>query len=128
MDSSGLGGGGIQVRISLPHFCARPLGRKHPPDAGARGLALPLPSRDLSFEALPVSDAPVQALGAQHANFNFDHIQPTIFNQLACLGTKWNCKRRRMRRASAAGKVSYRALAVCVDKLSRTTRTCPASG
>ena len=35
-----------------------------------------LPRGDLGFHVLSVVDAPVEALGAQHADFDLDHVQP----------------------------------------------------
>src|SRR4051794_15889192 len=51
-----------------------------------------------------------------------------MFSQLACLGVKWNSSRRRRRCASSAGKASWSAPGVWVERLSSTTRTRSACG
>jgi hypothetical protein len=61
----------------MSHLFARPLCGEHPLDAGTSGIALILPSGDLRFETFPLGNAAVQALRTQHADFNFDHVQPT---------------------------------------------------
>ena len=35
-----------------------------------------LPSIDLGDETVTVRDAPIQALAAQHADLDFDHVEP----------------------------------------------------
>ena len=46
-----------------------------------------------------------------------------MFSQLPCFGVKWNSSRLAIRRASAAGKASYRDAIRWVFRLSQTTRT-----
>src|SRR3974390_1142164 len=48
-----------------------------PIDAGAGGVSILLPFGDLGFEEVAFADAAVEALTVQHADFNFDHVQPT---------------------------------------------------
>jgi hypothetical protein len=65
-----------QARVGATHFGAGFLGCEHPFDAGSRGIALPFPGGDFGCEALVDGDAPVQALAAQHANLDLDHVEP----------------------------------------------------
>src|SRR5450759_3136809 len=47
-----------------------------PFDASARGIALSFPGSDLGYVFLLGGDAPVEALTAQHADLDLDHVQP----------------------------------------------------
>src|SRR5215471_7343278 len=62
--------------IGTGQLGASTLGREHPVDAGADSIALTLPSTDLGDEAVRVWEAPIQALAAQHADLDLDHIEP----------------------------------------------------
>ena len=65
-------------------------------------VALLFPGGDFGDEAIFFVNASVEALAAQDADFDFDHVQPT-----GVLGAvKWNSRRRKMRWASGAGKAS----------------------
>ena len=77
MSSSGLGEGLVGVGICTPHLLACLICGEHPGDAGAFGIATTLPGGDLGLETLALGDAAVQALGAENADFDFDHVQPT---------------------------------------------------
>jgi hypothetical protein len=50
--------------IGAGQLGASPLGREHPVDPGAFGVALMLPSSDLGDEMVTIWDAPIQALAA----------------------------------------------------------------
>jgi hypothetical protein len=69
--------GFVRGGICPSHLLARPLCREHPVDAGAFGIAPTLPGGDLGLETLALGDAAVEALGAQHADFDFDHVEPS---------------------------------------------------
>lgn len=56
---------------------ASTLGCEHPIDSGARFVALFFPGGDFGDEAAFFVNAPVEALAAQDADFDFDHVQPT---------------------------------------------------
>ena len=58
------------------HFGARFLGCEHPLNSGARSIALALPRSNFGYEVLLALDTPIQALAAQHANLDLDHVQP----------------------------------------------------
>ena len=60
-------------RIGAAQLGPSALSVKHPLDAGLGRVALSLPGVDLGNEPLTFADAPVQALAAQHADFDFDH-------------------------------------------------------
>jgi hypothetical protein len=51
-------------------------GGEHPIDAGACCIALALPGGDFGNEPLALGDAPVEALAAQHAEFDLNHVEP----------------------------------------------------
>lgn len=40
-------------------------------------VSLALPGFDLGDQAAAFADAPIEALAAQHADFDFDHVEPT---------------------------------------------------
>ena len=69
------------LRASLSHhsvsFGAGFVGCEHPFDAGAGGVSLSLPCGDFADKALGVVDSAVQALAAEHADLDLDHIEPT---------------------------------------------------
>jgi hypothetical protein len=50
---------------------------EHPIDSGARLVALFFLGGDFGDEAVFFVKAPVEALAAQDADFDFDHVQPT---------------------------------------------------
>jgi hypothetical protein len=50
---------------------------EHPFDAGSGGVSLALPCGDFADEALGAVDPAVEALAAQDADFDLDHIEPT---------------------------------------------------
>src|SRR3982074_2498872 len=56
--------------ISGVHF-------KHPFDAGAGGVSLSFPGVDFAAEPVWVVDSAVEALAAQHADLDLDHVEPT---------------------------------------------------
>src|ERR1039457_3137437 len=62
--------------VGAAHFGAGFLSCEHPFDASARGIALSFPGSDLGYEFLLGGDAPVEALTAQHADLDLDHVQP----------------------------------------------------
>ena len=64
------------ARIGAAHFGASLLNCEHPFDAGAGGISQSFPGGDFGFEALPGSDPAVEALAAEHADFDLDHVQP----------------------------------------------------
>jgi len=49
---------------------------EHPFDADACCVSLSLPSENFGLEALPSTDAAVEALAAEHADFDLDHVEP----------------------------------------------------
>jgi hypothetical protein len=63
--------------LGATHFGAGFVGCEHPIDAGAGGVALTFPGSDLGFELLLRVDASVEALAAQHSDFDLDHVEPT---------------------------------------------------
>src|SRR5882672_11856749 len=54
----------------------RALSGEHPFDASLIAVALNLPGLDLGFECLAVGDAAVEALAAQDADLDLDHVEP----------------------------------------------------
>src|SRR5262249_42151393 len=52
------------------------LGGEHPFDASPDGVALSLPGGDLGHDTVALANAPVEALPAQHADLDLDHIEP----------------------------------------------------
>jgi hypothetical protein len=60
----------------VAHFGAGFVGREHPFDAGAGGISLTLPSGDFTAEPFCVVDSAIEALAAQHADLDLDHIEP----------------------------------------------------
>ena len=67
--------------IGTAHFGAGFGGCEHPFDAGGSGVSLSFPRGDFADEAFRVVDSAVQALTAQDADLDLDHVE-----QLACLG------------------------------------------
>src|SRR6202163_2184304 len=63
--------------IGAAHFGAGFFGCEHPFDVGAGGVALLFPCCDFTDEALGVVDSAIQALAAEHANLDLDHVEPT---------------------------------------------------
>jgi hypothetical protein len=63
--------------IGAAHFGAGFVGCEHPFDACASGVALPLPSFDFVDEPIWVVDSAVEALAAQDADLDLDHVEPT---------------------------------------------------
>src|SRR3990172_4072201 len=62
--------------IGLTHLRARLVRREHPFDLSAGAVALAFPRSHLRLESVTLADAPVQALLAQHAYLDVDHVQP----------------------------------------------------
>ena len=62
--------------IGAAHFGAGFVGCEHPFDACASGVALLFPCGDFADEALWVVDSTVQALAAQDADLDLDHVEP----------------------------------------------------
>src|SRR5713101_6871207 len=54
-----------------------------PFDAGAGGVSLSFPCGDFADEAVGVVDSAVQALAAEHADLDLDHIEPAVELQAA---------------------------------------------
>src|SRR3954447_10006923 len=65
-----------QGRVSAGHFGASALGCEHPGDAGAGGVALLFPGGNFGDEAVARADAAVEALAAQHADLDLNHVEP----------------------------------------------------
>ena len=61
------------ARIGAAHFGAGLLNCEHPFDTEAGGISQSFPGGDLGFEALPGSDPAVEALAAEHADFDLNH-------------------------------------------------------
>src|SRR5438067_13301501 len=82
--------------VGTPHLGPRVVCGEHPLDAGAGLVARSLPRADLLLEFCPIADPPIQALPAQHADFDLNHVQPTrvfgremkfeLLSQSPCLG------------------------------------------
>ena len=62
--------------ISAAHFVAGLVGCEHPFDARAGSVALLLPCGDFGGEPIRVVDSTVQALAAQDADLDLDHVEP----------------------------------------------------
>jgi hypothetical protein len=60
----------------VAHFGAGLVGCEHPFDAGGDGVVLLLPDGSLDGQLLETFDAAVKALGRQHADLDFHHVQP----------------------------------------------------
>ena len=84
---------------------------------------MPLPRIDLADKDVTLTDAAIQTLAAQHADFDLDHVQPT-----GVLGRVMELQALKDAMRLGRGKVSYRAPAVWVERLSMTTRMRSASG
>jgi hypothetical protein len=65
------------VGIRAAHFGAGFVGCEHPFDAGTGGIALSLPCGDFAAEPFWVIDSAIQALAAQDADLDLDHVEPT---------------------------------------------------
>src|SRR4051794_11477237 len=52
------------------------LGGEHPVDLRAIAIALLLPSGNFMFQGVTICDAAVDALGAQDADLDLDHVEP----------------------------------------------------
>jgi hypothetical protein len=64
------------ARIAATHFGAGFVDCEHPFDTGACGVSLSFPGADFGLEALASTNPTVEALAAEHANFDLDHVQP----------------------------------------------------
>src|SRR3954451_8328337 len=53
------------------------MGVEHPVDAGPRRIAGTYPGVDLGDELVAFADPPIQALAAQHADLDLNHVEPT---------------------------------------------------
>ena len=62
--------------VGAAHFGAGFFGCEHPFDACAGGVALFLPCGNFADEALGVVDSAIQALAAEHADLDLDHVEP----------------------------------------------------
>src|SRR5260370_719956 len=65
------------IDATAAHFGAGFLDCEHPIDAGTSGVSLLFPCGDRAGEVVGIVDPAVQALAAQHADLDFDHIEPT---------------------------------------------------
>src|SRR5258707_3953792 len=63
--------------IGAAHFGAGFVGCEHPIDAGAGGVSLSFPGVDFAAEPVWVVDSAVQALAAEYADLDLDHVEPT---------------------------------------------------
>src|ERR1700720_4988075 len=63
--------------VCAAHFGPGFVGCEHPFDASASGISRSLPSGDFTAEALWVVDSAIEALAAQHADLDLDHVEPT---------------------------------------------------
>src|SRR5690348_18292572 len=66
-----------EVGIDARQLAAGALGGEHPLHAGAGGVALLLPGLYLGEQPFALADTPVEALGAQDADLDLDHVEPT---------------------------------------------------
>ena len=64
------------LRVGAGELFADFLGSEHPVDVGLGGVSLVFPGGDLGDDFLLVVDASVQALTAQDADLDLDHVQP----------------------------------------------------
>ena len=62
--------------MGVAHCGAGLVGCEHPFDAGGDGVALLLTDGSLDGQLLETFDAAVKALGNQHADLDFHHVQP----------------------------------------------------
>jgi len=60
----------------VAHFGAGFVGCEHPFDAGAFGITLSFPGGDFATEPFCVVDSAIQALAAQDADLDLDHVEP----------------------------------------------------
>src|SRR5258707_13407716 len=63
--------------IGAAHFGAGFVGCEHPIDASACGVSLSFPGVDFAAEPVWVVDPAVEALAAEHADLDLDHVEPT---------------------------------------------------
>ena len=98
------------------------VGAEPPVDRDARGVTPRFHSSDGTLQSVGVRVSAFEAGSAEHAESNLRHVQPT-----GILGGVVNSKCFTMRRASSAGKVSYKDAIRWVFRLSRTTRITGAS-
>ncbi len=67
----------LDVRgVGTAHFGSGVVGCEHPFDAGAGGVSLLLPCGDFADEVFGVVDSAIDALAAQHADLDLDHVEP----------------------------------------------------
>ena len=98
-------------RAEAVEFASGVLGGEAQVDGKCRTIAFRYAGGDGPFQAVLVAVASPQSGSGQQAALNFRHPLDKLrtgFNQLPCLGVWWNSGLRAMRRASGAGKVSYR--------------------
>src|ERR1700738_1717247 len=69
--------GGVRGRSPASSCGAGFVGCEHPSDAGAGGVSVPFPGVDFAAEPVWVVDSAVEALAAQHADLDLDHVEPT---------------------------------------------------
>src|SRR5437764_8942245 len=62
--------------VSAAHFGASLVGCEHPIDPSAAGIALSFPGVDFFDEQFWVVDSAVQALAAQNADLDLNHVEP----------------------------------------------------
>ena len=62
--------------IGAGQFDPGAVGGEHPLDVRAAVVALVFPCLDLADQTFALADAAIQALAAQHADFDFNHVQP----------------------------------------------------
>ena len=109
--------------VSAAHFGASLLGREHPFDAGAGGVAFALPGGDFPLERVARVDAAVQALALEHPDLDLDHVEPArVLGRVVELQPPQDATRLR-RREGLIERAD-----VWVDRLSCTTRMRSASG
>jgi hypothetical protein len=63
--------------VCAAHFGAGFVGCEHPFDAGTGGISLSFPSGDFASKPLGVIDSAIEALAAQDADLDLDHVEPT---------------------------------------------------
>lgn len=112
-------------------FGAGVLGSEPPTDGGLSCIAFLLQGCDFLAEGCLVGDAFLEIAANQDAKLDFCHPFSKLWtglSQMPCFGVWWNSSRFTMGRASAGGNASYREAGPWLFRLSRTTRTTPASG
>jgi hypothetical protein len=99
------------------------LSGEHPFDGVSLGVALQFPGSDLGLESFAIANAAVEALAAQHADLDLDHVEPGgVFWSVAKLQTPQDAVRLGCREGLE------RAPGEWVDRLSSTTRIRSALG